>query len=63
MEDVNRIDAMHKRCALYREAGADGVWIVGPERPVQFFGEGRRERPDFVPDVPGRVQFEGHTDP
>jgi Uma2 family endonuclease len=55
MSDANTMDEMREKRALYREAGADEVWIVDQDGQVRFFGEEEKERSDLMPDFPSHV--------
>jgi len=51
----NRWANMEEKIGLYREAGADEVWVVGTDRQVRFFGEEERGTSTLVPDFPTEV--------
>ncbi|PSQ86759.1 MAG: Uma2 family endonuclease, partial [Bacteroidetes bacterium QS_4_64_154] len=51
----NRWTNIEKKIDLYREAGAEEVWVVDTERHVQFFGEEQMEASALVPDFPTEV--------
>ena len=53
--DANTMDEMYQKRALYREAGADELWIVDQDGEVRFFCEEEKERSDLVPDFPSHV--------
>lgn len=51
----NRWANIEEKIDLYREAGAEEVWVVDTERHVQFFGEEQMEASALVPDFPREV--------
>lgn len=55
MSDSNTWDEMHDKRELYREAGADEVWIVAPNGRVRFFGEGELETSKIAPAFPDAI--------
>ncbi len=51
----NRWANIEEKIELYREAGADEVWVVDTDRQVRFFGEEEMEASTFAPDFPTAV--------
>jgi preprotein translocase subunit Sec61beta len=43
---------MREKRALYREAGAEEVWVVSETGTVRFFGDEEMETSQIAPDVP-----------
>ena len=55
MSASNTEDEMQEKRALYREIGAEEVWVV-EEESIRFFWEEERERSEIAPDCPPAVQ-------
>jgi len=55
MSDSNDWDEMHEKRALYREAGAEEVWVVMEDGTVRFFADEEMETSEIAPDVPAQV--------
>lgn len=55
MSESNDWDEMDEKRALYREAGAEEVWIVTEEKNIRFFADGERDTSDVIPGVPNRL--------
>jgi Uma2 family endonuclease len=55
MSDANDWDEMMEKWALYREAGAEEVWVVSEDGTVRFFAEEERGASSIVPDFPRNV--------
>ena len=51
----NTAEEMADKRALYREAGADEVWLVEPDGRIRFFGKQEREQSALAPDCPNHV--------
>lgn len=55
MSDSNTWDEMHEKRDLYREAGAEEVWIVDLSGRVQFFGEEQLDASQIAPAFPETI--------
>ena len=55
MSDANDWEEMHEKRSLYREAGAEEVWIVDQDGQVRFFGDEEIEASGVAPDFPQHV--------
>lgn len=55
MSESNDWEEMHDKRALYREAGAEEVWVVDADGHVRFFGEEEMDRSDIAPAFPDHV--------
>lgn len=55
MSDSNDWDEMHEKRGLYRQAGAEEVWVVDQEGGVRFFAEEEMEGSKLVPDFPDHL--------
>jgi Uma2 family endonuclease len=55
LSEANTEDEMQEKRYLYRDAGANEVWVVDQERHVRFFGEDEREHSALAPDFPGEL--------
>jgi Uma2 family endonuclease len=55
MSDSNDWEEMHAKRVLYREAGAEEVWVVDEDENVRFFGENELEHSEIAPDFPDHV--------
>ena len=55
MSESNTEEEMQEKRALYREIGAEEVWVVGEEGGIRFFGEEEAERSGIAPDCPQSV--------
>ena len=55
MSDSNDWEEMDEKRWLYREAGAEEVWIVGKDGSVRFFADDELERSGLVPDFPSSI--------
>jgi Uma2 family endonuclease len=55
MSDSNDWDEMDTKRALYREAGAEEVWVVDEDENVRFFREEELEHSELAPDFPDHV--------
>jgi Uma2 family endonuclease len=53
--EANTEDEMQEKRHLYRDVGADEVWVVDQEGHVRFFGEEEREHSLLAPDFPAQV--------
>lgn len=52
LSDTNTMTEMHEKRALYRDAGADEVWIVDQDGDVRFFGEEEIPQSERAPSFP-----------
>jgi Uma2 family endonuclease len=55
MSESNDWDEMHDKRALYREAGAEEVWVVDVDGTVQFFDEDALEHSKIAPAFPDQL--------
>jgi len=55
MSESNDWEEMHEKRALYREAGAEEVWVVDADGDVRFFGEEELDQSEIAPDFPDHV--------
>ncbi|MEF8865794.1 MAG: Uma2 family endonuclease [Salinibacter sp.] len=55
MSESNTEEEMQEKRSLYREIGAEEVWVVGPEGDIRFFGDEERQASALVPDFPTEV--------
>ncbi|MCS4119203.1 Uma2 family endonuclease [Salinibacter ruber] len=55
MSENNDWDEMDRKRGLYREAGAEEVWVVAEDGEVRFFGAEEMEESDLVPGFPEQV--------
>ena len=51
----NRWANIEAKIGLYREAGAEEVWVVGADRQVWFFGDEEMAASTLVPEFPTGV--------
>jgi hypothetical protein len=56
LSEVNTDAEMQEKRQLYREAGADEVWLVADDGSVRFFADERLDRSTVAPDFPERVE-------
>jgi len=52
MSEANDWDEMEAKIDLYREAGAEEVWVVEQDGTVRFFAADEQERSTLAPDFP-----------
>lgn len=55
LSESNTVDEMEEKRVLYREAGAQEVWIVETNGRIRFFGEEEMDRSQLAPEVGTRV--------
>jgi len=55
MSESNDWDEMEDKRRLYREAGAEEVWVVGEEGDVHFFRDEEVEQSEIAPTFPDAV--------
>ena len=55
MSDVNDWEEMHEKRALYREAGAEEVWIADREKQIRFFRDREIDQSDLIPEFPSSL--------
>jgi len=55
MSDSNTEAEMAEKRALYREIGAEEVWIVDEEGRIRFFGDEEREQSEITPECPNQI--------
>jgi Uma2 family endonuclease len=48
---------MEAKINLYREAGAEEVWVVEQDGRVRFLADEELERSTLAPDFPTSLQF------
>jgi Uma2 family endonuclease len=56
MSETNTEEEMTEKRRLYRDAGAEEIWIVDREGSVRFFGEEKQDQSDLSP------QFSSYVD-
>jgi len=55
MSESNDWEEMDEKRRLYREAGAEEVWVVGADGSVRFFGDDELDRSELAPDFPSSM--------
>ncbi len=55
MSESNDWEEMHEKRALYRNAGAEEVWIVDRDDRIRFFQDEERDASALVPSVPSSL--------
>ena len=55
MSGPNDWDEMAEKRSLYRDAGAEEVWIVTEEGDLRFFADDERDRSEVIPTVPDHL--------
>ncbi|MEF8816336.1 MAG: Uma2 family endonuclease [Salinibacter sp.] len=55
MSASNDWTEMDEKRSLYRDAGAEEVWIVTEEGAVRFFADEERDTSEVIPNVPGHL--------
>jgi len=58
MSASNTEAEMQEKRVLYREIGAEEVWVVSEEGELRFFGEEEMESSQIAPDCPAEVDVE-----
>jgi Uma2 family endonuclease len=51
----NTVEELAEKRALYREVGAEEVWIVNPDGRIRFFRDAEQEKSDLAPDAPAHL--------
>lgn len=56
MSESNTEAEMKKKRALYRDIGAEEVWVLIEDGEIRFFGDEERDHSEVAPDCPASVQ-------
>jgi Uma2 family endonuclease len=51
----NTVDELAEKRALYREVGAEEVWLVEPDGRIRFFGASEINHSEIAPDCPSHT--------
>jgi Uma2 family endonuclease len=51
----NTVDELAEKRALYREIGAEEVWLVEPDGHIRFFGASEIDRSEIASECPTRL--------
>jgi Uma2 family endonuclease len=52
LRESNTAEEMDEKRTLYREAGAQEIWLVELDGRVRFFGEEEMDESQVVPEMP-----------
>ena len=55
MSESNDWDEVREKQSLYREGGADEVWVVEADGSVRFFDDDELDRSELAPDFPSSI--------
>ncbi len=55
MSASNTMEELADKRALYREIGAEEVWVVDEDGTIRFFGDNERDASQIAPDAPTEV--------
>lgn len=55
MSDANTMEEMEAKRALYREAGAEEVWVVRQDGQVRFVAEEEMDQSAIAPKFPDQL--------
>lgn len=55
MNESNDWEEMDKKRRLYREAGAEEVWVVEADGSIRFFADDELEQSALTPDFPESI--------
>jgi Uma2 family endonuclease len=55
LSESNTAEEMNEKRALYREAGAQEVWLVESDGRIRFFGDDEQEQSQLAPDMPNHL--------
>jgi Uma2 family endonuclease len=55
MSSSNTMEEMTEKRALYREIGAEEIWIVDEDDQIRFFDDDESEASQIAPDCPNEV--------
>ena len=55
LSESNTVEEMEDKRALYRDVGAEEVWIVEPDGQIWFFIDEEQEQSSIAPDCPDHV--------
>jgi Uma2 family endonuclease len=55
LRESNTAEEMDEKRALYREAGAQEIWLVELDGRIRFFGDDEQEQSQLAPDMPNRL--------
>lgn len=58
MSNSNNWEEMHEKRALYRDAGAEEIWIVERDGRIRFFGKEELENSQIAPSFPSPLENE-----
>jgi Uma2 family endonuclease len=56
LSESNTEEELQEKRALYRDIGAEEVWIVDGDGDIRFFGEEEQDQSTIAPDCPTTVQ-------
>lgn len=55
LSESDRLEALVEKASIYRQAGADEVWILDQNGRLHFYRDEEVGRSDLVPDCPERL--------
>jgi Uma2 family endonuclease len=55
LSESNTAEEMDEKRTLYREAGAQEIWLVELDGRIRFFGDDEQEQSQLAPDMPNRL--------
>ena len=55
LSESNTVEEMAEKRALYREAGAEEVWIIDRDGCIRFFRDEEIEQSEIAPEAPGTL--------
>jgi Uma2 family endonuclease len=55
LRESNTAEEMDEKRTLYREAGAQEIWLVELDGRIRFFGDDEQEQSHLAPDMPNRL--------
>ena len=55
LSESKTAEEMDEKRALYREAGAQEIWLVEPDGRIRFFGDDEQEQSQLAPNMPNHL--------
>lgn len=57
LSESNTLEAMEQKGAIYREAGAEEVWLVEQSGRIRFYRDGEVDQSEIAEGVPGQLSI------